>query len=209
MNRFHSSLAAKILLIILVTLAIPLRSGAAPSRPASQGCSQATAAEADTAGREGAAPLQAVGGTSFAWGGDLGVGIDVGGHDMSDINLNSYFGISNRFFQLLGIGAGIDMVMSNDGRFFPVYAISQSSFGYKNALAFGDLRVGCAFNNVGNGFHQTSFYVSPGVGFHLATGANYRSYLIVSYVFNGLDYTSTTERIRGLHYAKVCIGITF
>lgn len=149
---------------------------------------------------------------TFAWGADLGVGIDMGGHDMSAININAYFGFKHKYFPLVGVGAGIDMMMSNDSRTYPVYAVVRTNFGSTRARVFGEVRGGVAFNNVAKNFNQTSAYISPGIGFNFATGKNYRSYMILSWVYNDLHYNGRGTDyglIRGLNYATVLLGVTF
>ncbi len=149
---------------------------------------------------------------AFAWGADLGAGIDMGGHDMSAININAYFGFKHKFFPLVGVGAGIDMMMSNNSRTYPVYAVVRTNFGSTRARVFGELRGGVAFNNVAKNVNQSSAYISPGIGFNFATGKSYRSYMILSWVYNDLHYDGRGTDyglIRGLNHATVLLGVTF
>ncbi len=64
----------------------------------------------------------------FTWGVAAGSGIDVTSHDMSTINIDAFFGYKGGAIDVAGIGAGIDVNISNSGRFFPVYAIFRTSF---------------------------------------------------------------------------------
>lgn len=149
---------------------------------------------------------------TFAWGADLGIGIDMGGHDMSAIGINAYFGMKHRYFPLVGLGAGIDMMMGNDSRSYPVYLILRTNFGSTPARVFGEIRGGVAFNNIGKDFNQTSAYIAPGIGFNFATGKTYRSYMVLSWIYNDLQYDGRGTDyglIRGLNYANVTLGITF
>lgn len=151
--------------------------------------------------------------TTFAWGVDIGSSIDLSGSDMSNINFSASLGLKNRAFHMLGVGGGIDMMMGNSGRSFPVFAIAQTSFGRPKAPCFGELRAGVAFNNLDDNYSQASLYLSPGFGVNLARGASYRSFLVISYVYNGLKYpgdaSGDIQPFHGLHYANVTIGITF
>ena len=82
----------------------------------------------------------------FAWGAEAGTGIDMGGDDMTTFNLHASFGYRNDWIRFAGIGAGIDVMLSNSTRSFPIYAMARTSFSNKPKLLFGDLRVGIAYN---------------------------------------------------------------
>ena len=133
------------------------------------------------------------------------------GHDMSSINLDANFGYRNSWIDLLGVGASIDMMVNNSVRSFPLYAVFRTGFKSERTLCFSDLRVGCAFNNLDNTNHQTRLYLSPGVGVNLATGRTFRSYLMLSYVYNGMNgaYKAGEKAIHGLHMACVRFGVAF
>lgn len=149
---------------------------------------------------------------SFGWGAEIASGIDIGGHDMSNISIKAFLGVKTKIFQMIGVGTGIDMMMSNSCRAFPIYALMRTSFGYRNPTCFADFRIGCAINRVDDHFKRTNVYVAPGVGINFAQGASYRSYMIFSFVYNDLQYPGYNPdygRIRGLTFANVSIGITF
>lgn len=148
----------------------------------------------------------------FAWGADLGGGIDMTGNDMSAMNIDARFGYRNGVVDFIGIGAGIDMMVSNSNRVFPVYALFQSNFRTTPSVCFLDLRAGCAFANLADNQNQTDLYASPGIGFNLARGKSFSSYLILSYQYIGLkDYSDseTLHTLNGIHMAAVRIGISF
>lgn len=147
----------------------------------------------------------------FGWGAAVGGCIDMTGHDMSSINLDVNFGYRNSWINLLGVGASIDMMVNNSVRAFPVYAILRTGFSKHPTLCFGDVRVGCVFDSLNNNNHQTRMYVSPGVGVNLATGRTFRSYLMLSYVYNGMDgfYKEGEKPIHSLHMACVRFGVAF
>ncbi len=147
----------------------------------------------------------------FSWGTAAGGCIDMTGHDMSSINLDANFGYRNSWIQLLGIGASIDMMVNNSVRSFPVYALLRTGFKNRPTLCFADLRAGCVFNKVNSKDNQTRLYLSPGVGVNLATGRTFRSYLMLSYVYNGMAglYREGEKPIHGLHMACVRFGVSF
>lgn len=147
----------------------------------------------------------------FAWGTAAGGCIDMAGHDMSSINIDANFGYRSSWINLLGVGASIDMMVNNSVRSFPLYAVLRTGFKSVPTLCFGDFRIGCAFNNLNNTHHQTRLYFSSGVGVNLATGRTFRSYLMLSYVYNGMDglYKDGEKPIHGLHMACVRFGVAF
>lgn len=145
----------------------------------------------------------------FTWGVAAGSGIDVTSHDMSTINIDAFFGYKGRAIDVAGIGTGIDVNISNSGRFFPVYAIFRTSFRSKPSICFFDLRAGVAFNNMPNNHNQTTPYINPGVGFNLARSDKFRSYLLIGYVWNGLKSFDDTEINHGISYFSAGIGISF
>lgn len=147
----------------------------------------------------------------FVWGAEAGTGIDMGGDNMSTINLRTLVGYSGPYLELAGAGAGVDMVMSNSTRMFPVYAHLRSSFTRNPSLLFADLKGGVAFNQTLSVGDRTSLFLQPGVGIHLATGKTFSSYLTLSYTYNSLSYygDKANSIIRGLNLATIAIGVTF
>ena len=74
------------------------------------------------------APREVTGWNHFAWGAEIGGGIDLTSHDMSSINLDAYLGYRNSWIDVLGIGAEVDMMVNNSVRSFPVYALFRTGF---------------------------------------------------------------------------------
>ncbi len=158
------------------------------------------------------APREVSGWNHFAWGAEIGGGIDMTSHDMSSINLDAYFGYRNSWAEVIGVGAEVDMMVNNSVRSFPVYAVFRTGFSRRPTLLFMDLRAGVAFNNITDSSQQTSGYVSPGIGVNLAGGKTFQSYLVVSYVYNGLKPFTLGERyinVDPLSMACVRLGIRF
>lgn len=147
----------------------------------------------------------------FTWGAEAGTGIDMGGDNMSTLNLRSTVAYSGPYLELAGVGAGVDMVMSNSTRTFPIYAILRSSFSRTPKLLFAELRGGIAISQVPSLADQTKPFIQSGVGIHLATGATFSSYLTLSYIYNGFSYSGdkADTLIRGLNLASIAIGVTF
>lgn len=162
---------------------------------------------------------------NLVWGADIGGAIDMSGHDMSTIDIDAYFGYRGGIMSVLGIGAGINNPVNNSRREFPVYAIARTSFVKGMHPVFGELRAGVVFNTHPESDSSTDLYLSPGIGFRLATGRTFASYLIVGYIYNGLHSSAISDepsidsennsvdnlsnRIRGVHSAVVRLGITF
>lgn len=159
----------------------------------------------------------------FSWGADIGGAIDLSGHDMSTINIDAFFGYSGHALDLLGVGAGINMPVNNSRREFPVYGIIRTSFSSRPRPVFAEVRAGIAVNTHPDYSSHTNFYLSPGIGFRLASGRAFSSYLIVGYIFNDLrvDRESIIDdpsadlgddlshSINGIHSAVVRLGIRF
>lgn len=148
----------------------------------------------------------------FAWGADVSSSIDVGGNDMSSINVDAYFGYRDRLIDMVGVGAGIHIMLNNSSRAFPVYALFRSNFREKPSLCFLDVRGGIAFDEAGNRT-KVRPYANPGVGFNLAQGKTFRSYIIVGYLYNGFKADSGEvdgiTAVDGLNEVNLRIGVTF
>lgn len=151
--------------------------------------------------------------SNFSWGVDLGSSIDLSSNDMSTINIEACFGYRNAWLDMAGVGAGINMMVSNSCRTFPVFAVFRSSFRSRPVLCFLDLRAGVAFNELTGNRKQTAPYINPSVGFNLARSANFKSYVSVGYLYNGIDsFGPADDRTvisHGLSMAVVRIGIAF
>lgn len=148
---------------------------------------------------------------AFAWGAEVGPSIDMGGDDMSTMNLHACFGYRNKWLKFAGIGAGIDVMLSNSSRSFPIYALVRSSFSTKPKLLFGDLRVGVAYNQTSGIPDRTNFYISPGLGIELARGKSFSSHLVLSYSYNAMTFEGNQEDtlVHGLNRVNIGIGVSF
>ncbi|MDE7410928.1 MAG: hypothetical protein K2M94_02705 [Paramuribaculum sp.] len=148
----------------------------------------------------------------FVWGAEVGGSVDMTSNSMSTVNLDAFFGYKNSFIDALAVGASVNMVLSNSVRSFPVYMLLRTNFCNRPTFAFMDLRGGVVINNFGASRDQAGFYISPGVGFRLASGKTFTSYITVSYVYNGMRPYSRGDihyDIDGLHMACMRLGISF
>lgn len=148
----------------------------------------------------------------FVWGAEVGGAIDLTSNDMSTANLSAYLGYRNSWLDIIGIGAEVDMMVSNGVRAFPVYALMRTSFSSKPQLLFFDLRAGVAFNNINNAGEQNRLYLSPSLGINLAKGKDFQSYVSVGYVYNGLKSLTVDDEfhhLNGLHMGCLRLGISF
>lgn len=151
-------------------------------------------------------------GVHFAWGAEFGSTIDMSGHQMSSIDFNAAAGISYKWLSFAGIGVGANIVVSNSCRTYPVFVLLRTDFSKWVKLLFLDFRAGVALNYLEDNSHQAGAYISPSVGFNLATGKNFRSYLSLGYTYiSRNDYNSGDNIIkcRPLSMATVRLGLSF
>lgn len=171
----------------------------------------------------------------FSWGADLGSSVDLTGNDMTSIDIHGCFGYKGPWIRLAGIGAGINSMMNNASRCYPVYAIVRTSFTREPKLCFLDLRLGISFNNILDYKSQTDFCGTIGAGITLAKGKKFSSHIIVSYNFMPIrpfkvyretdstgrpsedfegsapqkEITVTHVQFPDLHFAAIRIGCSF
>lgn len=168
----------------------------------------------------------------FSWGIDLATGIDMTANDMTFGSIQGYFGYKNSFLRFLGVGAGMDVIMNNPSRCYPVFAMLRTSFSRQPRLCFFDLRGGVSFNNMFDLPSQTGFYGSVGFGITLAKGRKFASHIILGYTFKPMHdvYTDAEipptdadtgadaplpepgpvrHRLSDLHFASIRIGCAF
>lgn len=150
---------------------------------------------------------------AFAWGADAGGSIDMSGHDMSAIDISASFGFKRRVIDFLGVGAGIDIMLNNSARSFPVFLAFKTNFRQQPSLLFLDLRVGVSANYLPNDYQQTGAYTFAGLGFNLARGKKFASHIVVGYTFKSYkDIITRSDEIfpmNDVHTATVKLGVTF
>ena len=160
----------------------------------------------------------------FVWGADFGSTVDLSGADMSSIDINAAFGVGYKWLSLGGIGAGANIMVSNSSRAYPIYAIFRTDFSKLVKPMFLDLRGGIALiylsgNEADDGwngnFRQTGGYISPSIGFNLASGRTFRSYITLGYTYvSRKDVTRSGDGdaaipFKPLNMATVRLGISF
>lgn len=151
-------------------------------------------------------------GINFVWGAEVGSTIDMSGSEMSSIDFNAAFGLGYKWLNFAGIGAGAHIMVSNSCRTYPIFALIRSDFSKLVKFLFVDFRAGVALNYLEPSIRQTGVYLSPSLGFNLATGEKFRSYITVGYT-----YISRKDAMRGdtlyefkpLSMASVRLGVAF
>lgn len=132
----------------------------------------------------------------FTWGLDAGSAMDLSANDMSSINIHAYFGYKGHWMRFIGVGAGINTMISNSSRCYPVYAMMRTSFSSKPQLCFLDLRAGISFNSIYDRSSQTDLYGSIGLGITLAYGRKFSSYIILSYDYMPMRATTLFRTVE-------------
>lgn len=164
---------------------------------------------------EGQVPA-AASGVRFAWGAAFDGEADMSGHDQSSVGMDGYFGMSVPGVQMLGVGVGVNVPVSNSQRRMPIYIIARTNFSTRPTLCFMDLRCGISVNDVTHEKWQTGEYASVGAGFNLASTSKFSSHLILSYSYYGrkdFDIATDEDPIHilapSLHMVTLRLGISF
>lgn len=148
----------------------------------------------------------------FAWGGDVGASIDMTGKDMTAFNFSAAFGFRRTWINFLGVGAGVDISVSNSCRSYPFFAELRTNFVNRPTVAFWVLRAGASLNYLEHNHSQVGAYGSTGVGFNLARSDKFTSFLILAYTYRQrrrIYGSEMTHNFRDLSFASIRIGVTF
>ena len=159
-----------------------------------------------------AAAPQSVTPHRFSWGAEVGGAVDMTGNDMSAITLDAYFGYQNSWISMLGVGAEVQSMVNESRRSFPFYAIFRTNFSRRPSLCFLSLKVGGIYNDFADYNKKGALLVAPAIGFNLAKGKSFQSYITVGYLYNGLkcdNHAHHHNNIKGLHEATISLGISF
>lgn len=151
-------------------------------------------------------------GLRFVWGAEFGATVDMSGNEMSSIDFNAAFGLGYKWLSFAGVGAGANIVINNSNRTYPIFALIRTDFSQLVKFLFLDLRGGVALNYLEGNSHQEGLYLSPSIGFNLATGRTFRSYLTLGYTYiNRRDYTHHDDLIHlePLSMASIRLGVAF
>ncbi len=148
----------------------------------------------------------------FAWGAEVGGSIDMSANDMSTIDFTALIGYRRSWMKFLGVGVGMDIMVNNSCRSFPIFANLKTSFSNRPQLLFLDLRAGISVNYLPDDLTQTGAYAFAGIGFNLASGNKFASHLTLGYSFvdrRDVNYNEQHIGFSPLHYASVRLGIAF
>lgn len=150
--------------------------------------------------------------TGVAWGASLTSSIDMSGHDMSTVGMDAYVGMRAPLIQILGLGAGINVPVSNSMHTMPFYIMARSNFRHKPSLCFMEAKAGVSVNDIAENKKQTGAYASVGLGINLASSAKFSSHLTLAYSYFGRkDYADAAAivKVPSLHMATLRLGLTF
>lgn len=148
----------------------------------------------------------------FAWGIDTSSGIDITANNMTYTGIDAYFGYKSRYLRFIGVGAGINMMMSNASASYPVYVMLQTNFKDRPTLCFLNIKGGVSFNRIYNYTHQTGGYGHLGLGFNLAISRTFRSHILLGYTVisrKDFQWDGGLYRCPVLQFATFGIGVSF
>jgi len=157
-------------------------------------------------------PVEKADGTRFAWGAEVGSSVDLSAHDMTSIDFSASFGVSHRWIMLAGIGAGAHMMISNSCRTYPIFAVFRTDFSSFTKVLFVEVRGGMALNYLYDNANQTDPYGGVYLGFNLARGKKFKSYITAGYTHIGRKDVHSGEQVSkydALSLASVRLGVTF
>ncbi len=163
----------------------------------------ASSAQTDNAPRRG---------MQFGWGASFTGQVDMSGHDMSSVGLDAYFGMKTAAVEIIGLGAGLNVPVSNSSRLLPIYAIVRTNFSTRPTLCFMDLRGGVSVNDYEHDHTDVGAYMSGGLGINLASGRSFTSHIIVGFsYFDRRKYTIDDVEYHpgNLCMATLRLGISF
>lgn len=148
----------------------------------------------------------------FSWGAEAGTSIDMSESDMSSVDFNATFGLRYRWINFAGVGAGANIMVSNSSRTYPVFAVFRTDFASSVNFLFLDLRGGAALNYLPGNVSQTGAYGSAAIGFVLATGKTFRSYITAGYTYIGrrdVELGGHVVEYKPLSMVSIRLGISF
>lgn len=148
----------------------------------------------------------------FTWGADLGSSFDLTNQGLSSFDLSACFGYRNRALRFLGVGAGVNVMLSNSSRIYPVYAQMRTTFTSRQKFVFLDVKGGICFANYYNRYTRRPPFGSIALGFTLASGRNFSSHISVGYAFVPISEVKSPENnrvLKDLHQAVIRLGVAF
>ncbi len=150
--------------------------------------------------------------SKFTWGADLGSSFDMSNQGMTSFDISASFGYRNRALRFLGIGAGIDMMVNNSTRAYPVYALCRTTFTSAQKFVFLEAKAGVSFMSFYNNEQRCPIFGAIGFGFTLASGRNFSSHIILGYSYTPLRNLQMPDKIKpmtDLHQAVIRLGVAF
>lgn len=148
----------------------------------------------------------------FTWGIDLGSGFDMSSQSLTSFDLSAGFGYRNRAIRFLGVGAGIDMMVNNSSRAYPVYGQLRTTFTSAQKFVFMEIKGGMKFLQLFNNIERKPWFASVAVGFTLASGRNFSSHITIGYSYTPLNNIILPEKsspAKDMHEALIRLGAAF
>lgn len=150
--------------------------------------------------------------TEFRWGASAGASIDMSAQDLSSIDFDINFGMSHSWIKYLGIGVQANIMTASSNRAYPIYAVFRTNFKRTQSRVFWELKGGMSLNYFEGCPDDKGFYGSTGVGFVLASGKKFASYMSLSYSYlqrRDAVVDEATLHFKDVHGATVKIGVLF
>lgn len=149
----------------------------------------------------------------FTWGAEAGTSIDLTANDMSTFDVDVHFGYKNKWFQMLGVGAGIHRSVKSGDNFIPVYASIQTSFRPRPSLLFLSIKAGYSFNTISESPMFGDLVSAIGCGVNLSHSKVAQTYIILSagYRYFNRRHIEMIDKIN-THYtylAHLSFGVSF
>lgn len=148
----------------------------------------------------------------FAWGAEVGSSVDLTGNNLTTFDANIYCGWKNSFFQMAGVGVGMQRSIGNGNSFIPFFAMLRTSFRNRPSRFFFNLKGGYSFNTLSSGHSKGGFQFSAGGGMVLKRTKLLQSYIMLAYGYYHISHTQVDELnldIKHVDFAQIIFGITF
>ena len=160
------------------------------------------------------ATLPGLSGKHFSWGLEVGSSVDITGNDLSTFDAHLYGGYSNKLFQLLGIGVGLQRSIGsyNKNLFIPFYGVIRTSVRTRPSRFFFNLKAGYSFNTVHDGASKGGFLVSGAGGFVLARSRILTSYIMLGYGYYHINDATVYQQnldLNHVDFAQISFGVLF
>lgn len=148
----------------------------------------------------------------FRWGASAGASIDMSAQDLSSIDFDLNFGMSYSWIKYLGVGVQANIMTATSNRAYPIYAIFRTNFKREWSRLFWEVKGGLSLNYFEGCPDDKGIYGSTGVGFVLASGKKFTSYMSLSYSYlqrSDAIVDEATLHFKDVHGVTVKIGVLF